>query len=138
DGQLRWKADMGGNFSASPVADERNIYAAGQYADTSGDQRHLHGTLRALSKTTGLTVWLRTLQAPLSGGLVVGANAIFAGSIDGKVYAFDKHTGLTLWVNQYAEAFGSRPTIASGLLYIGSQQGSLLALDSATGKAAWR
>lgn len=138
DGQLRWKADVGGNFSASPAADERSIYAAGQYAEMSNDQRRVHGTLRALSKTTGVTVWLTTLQAPLSGSLVVGEKAVFAGSIDGQVYAFDKRTGSTLWINRYAEVFNSRPTIAGGLLYIGSQQGSLFAFNQATGEAVWR
>jgi len=29
NGQLRWKADVGGNLSASPVADDRSVYAAG-------------------------------------------------------------------------------------------------------------
>jgi outer membrane protein assembly factor BamB len=137
DGQLRWKADVGGNFSASPVADDRSVYAAGQYGAAVKDQRHANGTLRALSKTTGVTVWMRTLQAPLSGSLLVGENALFAGGADGKVYAFDKRTGLTLWTNQYAESFSSQPAAAGHSLYIGSEQGSLFALDQATGNAAW-
>ncbi len=137
DGQLRWKADVGGNFSASPVADDRSVYAAGQNGAAVKDQRHANGTLRALSKTTGVTVWMRTLQAPLSGSLLVGENALFAGGADGKVYAFDKRTGLTLWANQYAESFSSQPAAAGHSLYIGSERGSLFALDQATGNAAW-
>ena len=137
DGHLRWKTDVGGNFSASPVADERSVYAAGQYGAAVNEQRRVHGTLRALSKTTGVTVWMRTLQAPLSGSLLVGESALFAGGADGKVYAFDKRSGLTLWVNQYAETFSSHPASAGHLLFIGSEQGSLFALDQATGNAAW-
>src|SRR5260370_7444737 len=136
DGQLRWKADVGGNFSAPPVADDRSVFAAGQYGAPVNEQRHANGTLRALSKTTGVTVWMRTLQAPLSGSLLVGDHALFAGGADGKVYAFDKRTGLTLWVNQYSEEFSSQPA-AGRFLYIGSEQGSLFALDQATGNAAW-
>jgi outer membrane protein assembly factor BamB len=138
DGQLRWKADIGGNFSASPVADDRNVYAAGQYGAPVNEQGRANGTLRALSKTTGVTVWMRTLQAPLSGSLLVAENALFAGGADGKVYAFDKHSGLTLWTNQYDESFSSQPAAGGQFLYIGSAQGSLFALDQATGKAAWR
>ena len=137
DGRLQWKAEVGGNFSASPVADERSVYAAAQYGTGVKDQSHANGTLRALSKTTGVTERKKTLQAPLSGCLLVGENALFAGGADGKVYAFDKRTGLTLWTNQYAEAFSSQPAAAGQLLYIGSEQGSLFALDQATGKAAW-
>ena len=137
DGRLQWKADVGGNFSASPVADERSVYASGQYVVTEKDQR-TGGTLRALSKTTGVTVWMRTLQAPLNGSIYVGQSALFAGSKDGKVYAFDKRTGLILWMNQYAESFSSHPEAAGRYLYIGSEQGSLFALDQASGNAAWR
>src|SRR6266849_621810 len=90
DGKLLWKAEAGGEFSASPAIDDRTVYAASRYAES--DQKRVHGTLRALSKSTGVTLWMRTLPAPLLGGLVVAENAVFAGSIDGRVYAFDKHT----------------------------------------------
>src|SRR6202521_4969698 len=45
DGRLQWKAEVGGNFSASPVADARSVYAAGQYGATVKDQRYANGTL---------------------------------------------------------------------------------------------
>jgi outer membrane protein assembly factor BamB len=138
DGHLRWRAEVGGNFSASPVADDRSVYAAGQYGAANDEPRQKHGTLRALSKATGVTVWMRTLQAPLKGSLLVGENALFAGSADGKVYAFDKRSGLILWVNQYPEAFSSHPAADGHLLFIGSAQGSLFALDQATGSGSWR
>jgi outer membrane protein assembly factor BamB len=137
DGHLDWKAEVGGNFSASPVADERCVFAASQSGAGANEPGQARGTLRALSKATGVTIWMKTLQAPLSGGLLIGENAVFAGSTDGKVYAFDKRTGLTLWVNQYAEVFSSQPAAAGHSLYIGSDQGSLFALDQATGKVSW-
>jgi outer membrane protein assembly factor BamB len=137
DGQLRWKADAGGQFSAAPTADERSVYLATQYEDVAGEQRHVHGTLRALSKETGVTLWMRTLPAPLSGLLVVGEQAIFAGSVDGRVYAFEKRTGLTLWINQYAESFSGSPALSGKMLYIGSNQGTLFALAQNDGKSAW-
>jgi outer membrane protein assembly factor BamB len=136
DGKLHWKAEAGGEFSAAPVADERSVYAATHY--TEPEQKHVHGTLRALSKSTGVTLWMRTLPAPLAGSLAVGENALFAGGVDGRVYAFDKRTGLTLWINEYAEAFSSQPALAGHLVYLGSDGGSLLALDQATGRLAWR
>lgn len=136
DGKLHWKAEAGGEFSAAPVADERSVYAATRY--TEPDQKHVHGTLRALSKSTGVTLWMRTLPAPLAGSLAVGENALFAGSVDGRVYAFDKRTGLTLWINEYAETFSSQPALAGHLVYLGSDGGSLLALDQATGRLVWQ
>jgi outer membrane protein assembly factor BamB len=136
DGKLIWKAETGGEFSASPAADERSVFVPTQYVETQ--QGRIHGTLRALSKSTGVTLWMRTLPAPLAGSLVAGPSALFAGSADGRVYAFDKRTGLTLWINQYREAFSSQPALAGHLVYVGSEGGTLLALDQATGALIWQ
>src|SRR5882724_4062258 len=136
DGKLLWKAEAGGDFSAAPTTDDRSVYAATKYSEP--EQGHVHGTLRALSKSTGVTLWMRTLPAPLGGGLAAGGDALFAGGIDGRVYAFDKHTGLTLWINQYAEGFTSEPLVAGQFVYLGSDAGNLLALDQATGRLVWQ
>jgi outer membrane protein assembly factor BamB len=136
DGKLLWKGEAGGEFSAAPTTDERSVYAATRYSDL--DQKHVYGTLRALSKSTGVTLWMRTLTAPLGGGLVAGEKALFAGSADGRVYAFDKHTGLTLWINQYTEGFTSEPLLSGQLVYLGSDGGNLIALEQATGRLVWQ
>jgi len=136
DGKLIWRAEAGGEFSAAPTTDDRIVYAATQYSEPQ--QGHVHGTLRALSKTTGVTLWMRTLPAPLGGSLVAGEKALFAGSSDGRVYAFDKHTGLTIWINEYSEGFSSQPSMAGQSVYLGSDGGNLLALDQATGRLVWQ
>ena len=136
DGKLLWKAEAGGELSASPTTDDRSVYAATRYSEP--EQGHVHGTLRALSKSTGVTLWMRTLPAPIGGGLVAGENALFAGSTDGRVYALDKHTGLTLWANEYAEGFSSQPLLSGQLIYLGSDGGNLLALEQATGRLVWQ
>jgi outer membrane protein assembly factor BamB len=136
DGKLLWKAEAGGEMSASPTTDDRSVYAASRYSEP--EQGHVHGTLRALSKSTGVTLWMRTLPAPVGGSLVAGENALFAGSTDGRVYALDKHTGLTLWTNQYSEGFSSQPLLSGQLIYLGSDGGNLLALEQATGRLVWQ
>ena len=136
DGKLLWKAEAGGEFSAAPTTDERVVYAATRYSDP--EQKHVYGTLRALSKSTGVTLWMRTLPAPLGGGLGAGEKALFAGSADGRVYAFDKHTGLTLWINQYTEGFSSEPLLSGQSVYLGSDGGNLIALEQATGRLVWQ
>ncbi len=135
DGKLSWKAETGGEFSAVPVVDERSLFAAGQFAEP--EPGHVHGTLRALSKPTGVTLWMRTLPAPLKGGLVANDRALFAGSLDGRVYAFDKRTGLTLWITQFAEGFSSQPALSNDTVYFGGDNGSLMALDQKTGQPSW-
>src|SRR6266478_6806351 len=53
-GKLIWRAEAGGEFSAAPTIDERSVYAATRYSEPA--QGQIHGTLRALSKTTGVTL----------------------------------------------------------------------------------
>ena len=134
DGKLSWKAETGGEFSAAPAVDERSVFAAGQFGEPDG---HVHGTLRALSKPTGVTLWMRTLPAPLKGSLVANDHALFAGSVDGRVYAFDKRTGLTPWITQFAEGFSSQPALSNDTAYFGGDNGGLMALDQNTGQLSW-
>jgi outer membrane protein assembly factor BamB len=138
DGQLRWKSDSGGDLSASPAADDRSVYVATEFDAVVEGRPHERGALRALGKEAGVTLWMRTLQAPLRGALVVGEKALFGGAIDGRVYAFDKRTGLTLWSSQYSAAFSSQPLLSGARLYIGSEDGALLAIDQANGRIVWR
>jgi outer membrane protein assembly factor BamB len=136
DGQLRWKSEPGGDFSAAPTVDERAVYVATQYE--TGDKTANRGILRALSKETGITLWMRTLSAPLRGGLAVDGPSVFAGAANGSAYAFDKLNGRTIWVNQYADEFDGQPTLTGDRVYLGTLGGWLLALDRANGNLMWR
>ena len=136
DGKLRWRAETGGDFSASPAVDDRSVYAATRYTEAEG--KLTHGTLRAISKTTGVTLWMRTLPAPLSGGLAVAGLGLFAAGTDGYVYAFDKQTGLVIWSNQYGEEFSGQPIVSSNSVYFGSNAGVMRALNAQTGALIWQ
>lgn len=141
DGQLHWRTEVGGDFSASPVADERGVYlATSSQAGPDGVRQVLRssGAIRALSQSTGITLWMRTLHFPLQGKLVASATRLFGGSADGRIYAFHKLTGEILWTVQHTSAFNSHPLISDGRLYIGSEDGTLLALNEETGAILWR
>jgi len=136
DGKLIWKAEAGGNFSAAPIADERSVFVAQRSGEP--DRKQVSGSLRALSKTTGVTLWMRPLPAAVSGGLAVDPVSLFAASPDGHVYAFDKRTGLALWSNQYEEEFSAPPIVAGDHVYFGSKAGTVRALNVKTGQLAWQ
>lgn len=137
-GQLSWRAEVGGELSTNAAMDDRFVYVATQYQEVQGEHPPVHGTLRALSKETGVTLWMRTLPSPLRGGLVASDAAIFGGDAEGRFYSFDKRSGLTLWINQYSESVSNQPAISAALVYFGSDQGSLFALNQADGKVTWR
>jgi outer membrane protein assembly factor BamB len=136
DGKLNWKAEAGGIFSTIPVADDRSVFVAQRYGEPA--QQLAGGTLRALSKTTGVTLWMRTLPVAISAGLAFDSKALFGASADGNVYAFDKRTGLVLWSTQYNEKFTAQPTVSGDHVYFGSNAGTLRALNAKTGEIVWQ
>jgi len=138
DGQLYWRSDMGGELSASPVADESAIYVASETTGPPNEPRRSGGALRALSREGGVTQWMAPLITPVRGSLASGGGKVFAGGSDGRAYAFDKHTGGVLWSIPFASPFSGQPVLAAGRVFFGSEDGSLLALEEQTGRLLWR
>src|SRR5688572_31005573 len=87
DGQLYWRSDMGGELSASPVADESAIYVASETTTPNGDSANSSGALRALGREGGVTQWMTRLVKPLRGALSISDKKLFAGGSDGRAYA---------------------------------------------------
>ena len=138
DGKLYWRSDMGGELSASPIADETSVYVASETTGPSNEPRRSGGALRALSRESGVTQWMTPLVTPLRGALATGGGKLFAGGSDGRAYAFDKQTGGVLWSIPFSSPFAGQPVLKSGRVYFGSQDGTLLALEESTGKVLWR
>src|ERR1051326_1711457 len=98
DGQLLWRSDMGGELSASPVADDSSIYVASQTTKPDGDTSGFGGgALRALGREGGVTQWMPPLVRPLRGALTVTDDIVFFGSGDGYVYALSTDRGRLKW-----------------------------------------
>lgn len=136
DGKLNWKAEAGGVFSTGPAVDDRSVFVAQAYGE--GTEQLKGGTLRALSKTTGVTIWNRTLPVTITAGLAFDAVALFGATADGNVYAFDKKNGQVLWSIQYQEEFTAQPLVAGEHVYFGGKSGTLRALNVRTGEVAWQ
>lgn len=138
DGQMFWRTEIGGEFSASPAADERGVYIASETGVVQGKAPQAAGALRALGRESGVTLWMHTLPFPLRGALVLNEQTLFGGSSDGRVYAVNKNSGEVVWVKQFNSPFASLPTVSKTNLLIGNDDGTLICLDQATGKPLWR
>ena len=138
DGQLFWRSEIGGELSASPVADESSIYVASEILGAGGTPAKSSGALRALGREGGVTQWLTPLVKPLRGAIAVSGGKLFAGGSDGRAYAFDKHTGGVYWSIPFTSPFSAEPVAKDGHVYFGSEDGTLLALEESTGKLLWR
>jgi outer membrane protein assembly factor BamB len=139
NGQLLWKSDMGGAISAAPEADERGVYVATETTGQEGTQTFYRatGALFALSRKSGVTLWMHTLSRPVRGALASDATTVFAGSSDGRVYAFGKELGEVRWVAQYQASFAAQPVLKDARLYLGSDEGMLFVLNAQTGQNLW-
>jgi eukaryotic-like serine/threonine-protein kinase len=141
DGQLNWRSEIGGELSASPVADDQAVYVASEIGPEGGPSqvgvRRATGTLRALGREGGVVQWMRTLAMPLRGSLAISGNKLLAGGSDGKFYAFDKGTGEALWTLSYGGRFHCHPVAMNGTVYAGNDDGNLLAVEESTGKLLW-
>jgi outer membrane protein assembly factor BamB len=138
DGQLYWRTEVGGELSASPVADETAIYVASETKVQPNETQKPAGALRALGREGGVTQWMTPLVRPLRGALTLSGGKIFAGGSDGRAYAFDKRTGGVLWSIPFEIVFSGQPVVKGGKVYLGSEDGTVLALDETTGRLLWR
>jgi len=138
DGQLYWRSDIGGELSASPIADNSTIYVASEAVAIPGLLPSSSGTLRALGREGGVTQWMMPLVKPLRGALALSGERVFAGGSDGRIYAFDKRTGGVFWSIPFGSPFSSQPVIQGGRVYLGSEDGTLYSLEEATGRLLWK
>src|SRR5690348_10406472 len=118
DGQLFWRTEIGGELSASPVADETAIYVASETKIQPNETQKPAGALRALGREGGVTQWLTPLVRPLRGALTLSDGKIFAGGSDGRAYAFDKRTGGVLWSIPYELVFTSQPVVKNRKVFL--------------------
>ena len=138
DGELYWRSDIGGELSASPVADSGTIYVASETTSPPGSTPSTAGTLRALGREGGVTQWMTPLVKPLRGALTLSGERVFAGGSDGRIYAFDKRTGGVFWSIPVGSPFNAQPVVQGGRVYLGSEDGNLFSLEEATGRVLWR
>jgi outer membrane protein assembly factor BamB len=140
DGSVVWRSDLGGEVSASPVANDRAVYVASEIPFPENfrvDYMRATGTVRALSRTSGVTLWMRTLPVALRGSLASNGQSLFGAATDGHIYSFDTTTGNINWVTQYRLRFASQIVIYNSKLYVGSEDGTLLSLNQTTGEPSW-
>lgn len=139
DGVLAWKSDVGGVVSAAPVADARSVYVATETLPSpKSTYPQATGVLRALSRQSGLTTWMRTLPFPVRGDISVNADSLFVTSSDGRLYAIRKQTGEIKWVKYNSSPFSSQHVLLGADLYVGDSEGDIMALEQESGRTLWR
>jgi outer membrane protein assembly factor BamB len=102
------------------------------------------GVLRALDKTTGHTIWTRSLghlsastPAVVDGTVYATVLARGNGVKKGRVWALDAATGKPYWSRDLPSPSESSPLVDQGKLFFGSQNGTVYALHADNGTLIW-
>jgi outer membrane protein assembly factor BamB len=139
DGKLSWKSEIGGIISASPVADAKSVYVASESIPSpKSPYPQATGVLRALSRQSGLTSWMRTLPSPVRGVINVNSSSLFVSSADGRLYAIKKETGEIEWLNYNSSPYSFLHKLEGDTLYISDASGDIIAISQESGQTLWR
>lgn len=139
DGGLVWRSDIGGTLSASPSVDNRNVFVASESLPTPNSvYPQATGVLRALSRQSGLTSWMRTLPSPVRGVINLNGQNLFVTSADGRLYALRKETGEIRWIKYNSSPFSSQNLLEGQTLYAYDSYGDILSIELENGKTLWR
>jgi outer membrane protein assembly factor BamB len=138
-GALQWRSEFGGYISAAPASDESGVYIATEIrAEGKSPVPAATGALRLIGKQSGVTLWVRSLHAPIRTALAVNSTNVFAGTVDGKLYSLKKSSGEVVWLKTNPSPFNSHPLLFDNRLYVGDEVGNLFAIEQNTGRTLWR
>lgn len=139
DGGLVWRTEIGGALSASPAVDNRNVFVASESLPTPKSvYPQATGVLRALSRQSGLTFWMRTLPSPVKGIINLNSQNLFVVSSDGRLYAFRKESGEIKWIKYNSSPFNTLNLLDENTLYACDNYGDIISIEPDSGKTLWR
>src|SRR6185369_14692074 len=124
-GSLLWSSEPGGIISAPVAATESAVYIVTRRVEEDGTEAG--GSLRAVDKATGLTIWARDYQRPFTSPLALSSDRIYAGSADGSFYAMDSNSGASIWKAETQDIVRGLALVTPGAIYFGSDDGALRA-----------
>jgi outer membrane protein assembly factor BamB len=138
DGFLRWKSDVGGDISGSPVFDTQRVYIMSESQGFGEGNKKTFGIVRAISRTSGVTLWVKEFTRPLRRGLTAGTVSLFACLDDGRFYSIDKLTGESRWMVQFPHPLVANPVLEGEKLYSLTTDDYLIAINQRTGNVVLR
>lgn len=135
-GSLLWTSEPGGIVSAPVAVGNSSVYIATR--KVAGDGSEAGGSLRAVDKATGLTVWVKDYPRPFASPLEPDGKRIYAGSADGSLYALASTSGDVIWKVETQDVVHGRPLITARAVYFGSDDGALRAVEPDHGQITWK
>jgi outer membrane protein assembly factor BamB len=133
DGKKLWQTELGGSVGSNILATDTGIFvvtlALTAEGTVSGD-----GTIRFLSKETGVPGW--TAKLPASDGYRLGSfnNALIVVARNGSVESLEPASGTVRWKREVASAFVGEPHFGNPHVAVISAAGQVFVIAEATGE----
>lgn len=126
-----WSVKVGdgqGKFynQLQPAINGGTIYAASE-----------DGTVVAVNRESGDTLWRKRTKQPISGAVGVGSGLVMFGTREAEVFALDQFSGDILWRASVSSEVLSAPQTNGNVVVLQTVDGKLIALDSGDGKQRW-
>ena len=143
DGRL-WAVDLGPRLgwhqtAKSAVSARPQVDAAGAYFATEA------GTVYAVGLVDGTRKWEFSVDQPVVAGLTLGANVLYVGSLDGRLYALDTALGVSrkqqqVWLvpSYTGGSIRQAPVLRGGTVYLVAEGSGVHAVRAADGTRMWQ
>ncbi len=126
-----WSASVGDGQGSlytrlNPVVDGNTIYVAA-----------VDGQVKAVSRSTGKTLWDNNVEKQIVGGIGVGENILLVGTVKGEVLALNKADGERLWMVEVGGEVLAAPQTDNDRVYVQTFDGQLVGLNIDNGERVW-
>ncbi len=122
-----WMNESGGMISAPVATSDQIVYIASRKFAEDGTEAG--AAIRAVEKTTGLTLWAHDYPRPFTSPLIISAKRIYAGNADGALYAMALENGDVIWKSPTQDVIRSSPLVFESVIYFGSDDGALRGVE---------
>ncbi|MBQ9573737.1 MAG: PQQ-binding-like beta-propeller repeat protein [Synergistaceae bacterium] len=90
------------------------------------------------SAFSGHEKWSLNLDSPVTSGITVSGNTVFAGSETGRFYAVNKNTGAVIWDYKVDNTIYGTPVISGSNVIFAQGSGQIVCLKISDGSLVWR
>lgn len=133
DGKRLWATELGGEIASNLLAGEGGVFLVTSVVNGESG-KPTGGTLRYLSRETGITGWAAKLPEADSYSLGLGAESVVVVTGKGAIEAFDPKTGVQKWRRELAEGFVGEPRFNHENVYVASTAKQIFTVSLANGE----
>lgn len=134
DGQKLWSTELGGEIASNLIVGDGGLFLATSVVNGESDKNDGGGTLRLLSKETGITGWTAKLPEADTYSLGLGTESVVVVTGKGAIESFDLKTGAARWRRELAEGFVGEPRFNHENVYVASTANQVFTVALANGE----